>query len=146
MPTEQEAISSDQAHNHRDPSSLHGKRVVICEDEGITLMQLRRLMDRAGLTVAGAVNNGKEGLEIALRERPDIVLMDVGMPVMDGFEAARLILEVYRPCIIMLTGYPNEEFKAQAAALGVSGYVVKPVTSDALIPRIMEALAEFCAP
>ncbi len=146
MPTEQETTSSDQAHTRRDLPPLQGKRAVICEDEGVTLMQLRRVMERAGLTVVGAVNNGADGLEIALRERPDIVLMDVGMPVMDGFEAARRILEAYHPCIIMLTGYPSEEFKAQAAALGISGYVVKPVTSDALIPRIMAALAEFCAP
>ena len=146
MLTEQEVISSDQAHTRRNPHPLHGKRVVICEDEGVTLMQLCRAVERAGLTVVGAANNGADGLEIAVSECPDIVLMDVGMPVMDGFEAARRILEAYHPCIIMLTGYPNETFKAQAAALGIGGYLVKPVTSDALIPYLREALEEFCAP
>jgi CheY-like chemotaxis protein len=141
MPTDLEKIFPGYQQDRPEQSLLQGKRIVICEDEGLTLMQLRRMMTQAGLTVVGAVNNGREGVDVTLRERPDIVLMDVGMPVMDGFEAARSILAEYRPCIVMLSGYPDEELKTQAALLGTDAYLIKPVTRNMLIPCIQAALA-----
>ena len=108
-------------------------------------MQLRRTMERLGLTIVGTVATVEEGLELILKERPDMVLMDIRMPDMDGFEASRRILEAYHACIVMLTGYADEEFKAQAATLGIGGYVIKPVTSDVLISMVRETLARFCA-
>jgi|SRR5579871_158339 len=143
MPAQQETISQDREHERLDQHLIHGKRMVICEDEGLTLIQLRRAMTRAGLTIVGAVTSGKNGMEVILRERPDIVLMDVGMPATDDFEAIRCIREKYHPCIIMLTGYPNPEFRAKAATLGISEYLIKPVTSDVLIPFVIQALEQF---
>src|SRR5581483_6962366 len=105
--------SSEQAG--RAPNvTLAGKRVVIVEDEGITVMQLRRMLVRAGMLVVGTAGNGKEGIETVLRERPDIVLMDIKMPVMDGLEAARRILETYPVCILMLTAYSTAEYQHRA--------------------------------
>lgn len=123
--------------------ALSGKRVVVCEDEGINQMQLRRALTRAGLQVVGMAANGKQGVEMTLQHRPDIVLMDIRMPVMDGLEAGRRILEQYSVCLVMLTAFSEPEFQEQARGFGASGYISKPVTSDALLPMLFQAWREF---
>src|SRR5579871_931015 len=123
--------------------SLAGKRVVICEDEGITQLQLRRALTRAGLTVVGVAGSGAAAVEAVLREQPDIVLMDIRMPVMDGIEATRQIMAAYPVCILMVTAYANEGNQARARQAGASGYLVKPITSEALVPALQDALATF---
>ena len=122
---------------------LNGKRVIIVEDEGVTQMQLRRTLSHNGLIIIGTAINGRDGSELALRERPDIVLMDVRMPIMDGMEATRRILSEARLCIVMLTAFSDQEYRDKAQDLGVSGYVIKPVTSDMLLPLMCQALREF---
>ncbi len=123
--------------------SLDGKRIMICEDEGVTQLQLRRALSRAGLDVIGVAINGRQGLEIALRERPDIVLMDIHMPIMDGLEAARRILETFSVCVVMLTAFSDEEYLEKAQSIGTSGYILKPVTSDTLLPQLRRGYAAF---
>jgi len=123
--------------------SLEGKRIVICEDEGVTQLQLRRALTRAGLNVIGVAINGRQGLELALRERPDIILMDIHMPIMDGLEAARRILETFSVCVIMLTAFSDEEYIGKAQAIGTSGYILKPVTSDTLLPQLRKGYEAF---
>lgn len=132
-------------HGCKEPGldSLSGKSVVIVEDEGITQLQIRKALGRAGLSVVGAACNGQEGVEMALRQRPDIVLMDVRMPVMDGLEAARRILSEFRVCLVMLTACGGDEYYEKARAVGASGYVLKPVISDALIPQLLAAYAAY---
>ena len=122
---------------------LEGKRVVICEDEAVTQMQLRRALSRAGLQVVGIATNGKEAVETTLREKPDIVLMDIRMPVMDGITAARRIMEAFPVCMVMLTAFANDGYQEQASQLGAAGYIVKPITSDVLLPLLQEALENF---
>jgi response regulator NasT len=123
--------------------SLVGKRVVICEDEAVTQMQLRRALSRAGLQVVGIATNGKEAVETTLREKPDIVLMDIRMPVMDGITAARKIMDAFPVCMVMLTAFANDGYQEQAKSLGAAGYIVKPITSDVLLPLLQEALDNF---
>jgi len=123
--------------------ALAGKRVVICEDEGITQLQLRRALTRAGLTVVGVVGSGQEAVETVLRERPDIVLMDIRMPVLDGLEATRQIIASYPVCILMVTAYANEGNQEKARLAGASGYLVKPITSDVLLAALQDALQTF---
>lgn len=124
-------------------SGLLGKRIIICEDEGITQLQLRRALTRAGLKVVGTAINGREGVDLTMRLHPDIVLMDIRMPVMDGLEASRLILERNSICIVLLTAYNDDEYRQQAISYGVSGYVVKPITSDLLLPALTDAYRAF---
>jgi two-component system, response regulator PdtaR len=123
--------------------SLAGKRVVICEDEGITQMQLKRILTQAGLVVVATAGDGQSGVDAVLRERPDLVLMDIKMPVMDGLEAAEQILATYRVCIIMLTAYATEEYQQRATEIGSCGYVIKPITAQTLLPEMQQAYTRF---
>jgi two-component system, response regulator PdtaR len=123
--------------------TLAGKRVVICEDEGITQMQLKRILTQAGLIVVATAADGQAGEEAVLRERPDLVLMDIKMPVMDGLEAAEQILAAYRVCIVMLTAYATGDYQQQAAEIGSCGYIVKPITAQTLLPQLQQAYAQF---
>lgn len=125
-------------------SLLAGKRVVIVEDEGITQMQLRRILRNAGLSVLASAGNGEEGVEVILRERPDLVLMDIRMPgPLDGLEAARRILAEYRVCLIILTAFSDAEYRKKVEELGPCGYVVKPVTRETLVPYLEAAFRKF---
>ncbi|HLK60238.1 MAG TPA: response regulator [Chthonomonadaceae bacterium] len=124
-------------------NSLAGKRVVICEDEGILQVQLKRILTHAGLIVVAIAGDGQAGVEAVLRERPDLVLMDIKMPVMDGLEAARHIIAVYKACIVMLTAYATEEYRQEAAELGTCGYILKPITAQTLMPQLQQAFARF---
>src|SRR5438874_10435879 len=93
---------------------LVGRRVAICEDEAITMMQLSRILPRRGMEVVGCARNGREGVNMVMEERPEIVLMDINMPVMDGMEAMRQILAQFKTCIVMLTAYNDQEMMKEA--------------------------------
>lgn len=135
--TAQAAPNGDRAF------SLAGKGIVIVEDEGITQMQLQRIAGGAGLKVLGAAANGKVGVDVVLSKQPDIVLMDVNMPVMDGLEATRRILENVNTCVILLTAFSDTECRQRAQDLKTAGFIVKPVTREVLLPQIEDAYRRF---
>jgi CheY-like chemotaxis protein len=121
---------------------LTGKRVIIVEDEGITQMQLRRVLTMAGLKVVGFALTGEEGVTVALQERPDIVLMDITMPGnINGIEALRRIRTEYSVCVVMLTAYT--EYQTEAEAAGSCGYIIKPIDSTTLIPQLAQAFTRW---
>ena len=119
---------------------MHGKRVVICEDETIVQMQFRRALERAGFLVVGQATTGQEAVEMVLQERPDIVLMDFSMPIMNGIEASRRILSTYPVHILLLTGRTQADIGTEMQEAGITSFLAKPVVSDALL----EALERFC--
>ncbi len=120
---------------------LVGRRAVVVEDEGVIRMQLGRLLARAGLSVVATAGNGPEGVAAALRELPDLILMDVSMPggEFDGLEAARRILAERDVCVVILTGLGENVYEAEARAVGASGYVVKPFIQETLIAQLEAA-------
>jgi YesN/AraC family two-component response regulator len=122
---------------------LDGKRVVIVEDEALTVMQVRRILRAAGLDVIGAAANGRQAVDLVMREPPDIVLMDINMPVMNGIDATREILARHPICIIMLTAYSDPVYVESALDLGAAGYVLKPIDSRSLMPHIETAYRAF---
>jgi len=122
---------------------LLGKRIVVVEDEGITQLQLTRILRREGMDVVGAAADGQEAIAIVRATNPDLVLMDIRMPLMDGLEATEVILAEYPICIVVLTAFSDMEYVERARMIGAAGYVVKPITSDTLIPQLRAAYRTF---
>ena len=116
-------------------------RVLIAEDETIIRLDLRDLLERAGFVVVAEAHDGLEAVELARAERPDVAIMDVKMPRLDGIEAARRILDERPIPIVMLTAYGQEELVSRAVEAGVFGYLVKPFREADLLPAIRTARA-----
>jgi response regulator NasT len=118
-----------------------GKRVLVADDETIIRLDLCGLLEGAGLEVCAEARDGEEAVELARSTRPDLALMDVRMPRLDGIEAARRILEERPIPIVMLTAFGDDVFVSRAVDAGVFGYLVKPFREQDLLPAIRTALA-----
>jgi response regulator NasT len=116
-------------------------RVLVAEDETIIRLDLRDLLERAGFEICAEARDGEEAVALARSERPDVAIMDVKMPKLDGIEAARRILDDRPIPIVMLTAYGQEELVSRAVEAGVFGYLVKPFREQDLLPAIHTARA-----
>ncbi len=116
-------------------------RVLIAEDETIIRLDLRGLLEGAGHEVCAEAKDGVEAVELARSEQPDVALLDVKMPRLDGIEAAKQILDERPIPIVMLTAYGQEELVSRAVEAGVFGYLVKPFRESDLLPAIQTARA-----
>ena len=116
-------------------------RILVAEDETIIRLDLRKLLERAGFDVCAEAKDGEEAVELARSEQPDLAVLDVKMPKLDGIEAARRILEERPIPIVMLTAYGQEELVSRAVEAGVFGYLVKPFREQDLLPAIAAARA-----
>jgi len=116
-------------------------RVLVAEDETIIRLDLRDLLERSGFEVCAEARDGEEAVELARSEQPDIAIMDVKMPKLDGIEAARRILDERPIPIVMLTAYGQDELVSRAVEAGVFGYLVKPFREQDLVPAIHTARA-----
>jgi response regulator NasT len=116
-------------------------RLLIAEDETIIRLDLRELLERAGFEVCAEARDGLEAVELARTEQPDLAILDVKMPGLDGIEAAKRILEERPIPIVILTAYSQQELIARAVEAGVYGYLVKPFRETDLLPAIETARA-----
>src|ERR1051325_1413947 len=116
-------------------------RILIAEDETIIRLDLRDLLERAGFEVCAEARDGAEAVELARTETPDLAVLDVKMPRLDGIEAARRILDERPIPIVMLTAYGQQELVSRAIEAGVFGYLVKPFREQDLLPAIRTARA-----
>src|SRR5919198_196058 len=116
-------------------------RVLVAEDETIIRLDLRSLLERAGFDVCAEARDGEEAVALAREHEPDLAIMDVKMPQLDGIEAARRILDERPIPIVMLTAYGQDELVQRAAEAGVFGYLVKPFREQDLLPAIRAARA-----
>src|SRR2546423_8321699 len=116
-------------------------RILVAEDETIIRLDLRELLERAGFEVCGEARDGLEAIELARTEQPDLAVLDVKMPRLDGIDAARKILDERPIPIVMLTAYGQEELVSRAVEAGVFGYLVKPFREQDLLPAIRAASA-----
>src|SRR5215217_1280607 len=98
-------------------------RILIAEDETIIRLDLRQLLEAAGHEVCAEARDGEEAVELAASERPDLAVLDVKMPRLDGIDAARRILAERPIPIVMLTAYGQDELVARAVDAGVFGYL-----------------------
>jgi AmiR/NasT family two-component response regulator len=116
-------------------------RILVAEDETIIRLDLRELLERAGFEVCAEARDGLEAVELARSARPDVAVLDVKMPRLDGIEAARRILDERPIPIVMLTAYGQDELVSRAVEAGVFGYLVKPFRESDLLPAIRTAWA-----
>lgn len=118
-------------------------RVIIADDESIIRMDLREMLTNLGYLVVGEVGDGRSAVNLARELKPDIVIMDIKMPDMDGIEAARLLTEEKISPVLLLTAFSQKELVDRATEAGVAGYIVKPFRESDLGPAIEVALARF---
>jgi response regulator NasT len=116
-------------------------RILVAEDETIIRLDLVELLKRAGFEVIGEAHDGEEAVRLARELQPDLAIMDVKMPKLDGIEAARKILDERPIPIVMLTAYGQQELVSRAVEAGVFGYLVKPFRESDLLPAIHTARA-----
>ncbi len=116
-------------------------RILVAEDETIIRLDLCALLEQAGFEVCGEARDGMEAVELARELEPDLAVMDVKMPRLDGIDAARRILEERPIPIVMVTAYGQDEIVSRAVEAGVFGYLVKPFREQDLLPAIHTARA-----
>ncbi|MBC7250707.1 MAG: response regulator [Anaerolineae bacterium] len=118
-------------------------RILIADDEAVIRLGLRAVLAEMGHQVVGAATDGLSAVELARRTRPDLVILDIKMPGMDGLAAAETIVAERPVPVLILTAYSERELVERAATLAVQGYLVKPIREADLSPAIEIALARF---
>ncbi|MDY5126689.1 response regulator [Actinotignum sp. SLA_B059] len=116
-------------------------RVLVVEDETLIRLDIVETLEDAGYEVVGEAGDGESAIELAGELEPDLIVMDVKMPGMDGITAADRILEEHRVAIVMLTAYSQRDLVERARDAGAMAYVVKPFTPADLIPAVEIAVS-----
>lgn len=118
-------------------------RILIADDEPIIRLDLRQMLESLGYEVVAEAGDGKQAVELAREQKPDVCILDVKMPVMDGIEAVDIITDENIAPTILLTAYSDKELIERAKAAGVFAYLVKPFKPSDLAPTIEVARARF---
>jgi response regulator NasT len=116
--------------------------VLIADDETLIRLDLRSLLETAGWRVCAEARDGLEAVALAAQHRPDVIILDVKMPRLDGVDAARKILQEHRVPIIMLTAYGYGDLISRAIEAGVWGYIVKPFRERDLLDAVVTAAGQ----
>jgi AmiR/NasT family two-component response regulator len=124
-------------------TSTEPRRVVIAEDEALIRMDLAEMLAEEGYAVVAQAADGAAAVELAVRERPDLVILDVKMPVLDGIAAAERIARARIAPVVILTAFSQRELVERARDAGAMAYLVKPFTSADLVPAIEIAVSRF---
>jgi len=122
---------------------LKRTRILIADDESLILMDLREMLTSLGYLVVGEANDGRSAVNMARELRPDLVIMDIKMPDMDGIEAAQVLTAERVAPVLLLTAYSQQDLIERAKEAGVVGYLVKPFRESTLAPAIEITLSRF---
>jgi response regulator NasT len=114
-------------------------RILVAEDEALIRMDLVEMLQEAGYTVVAQATNGEEAIALATEHQPDLAILDVKMPILDGISAAEKIISIAP--VLMLTAFSQKELVDRARDAGVMAYVVKPFTIGDLVPAIEIAIS-----
>ena len=120
-----------------------GLKVLVVEDEALIRMDLAEMLTEEGYVVAGEAGDGEQALELASRLHPDLVIMDIKMPKVDGITAAAAIVEERIAPVVMLTAFSQRDLIEQARDAGAMAYLVKPFARHELVPAIELAVSRF---
>ncbi len=126
-----------------DPTSLAAPRVVVAEDETLIRMDLAEMLAEEGYEVVGEAGDGARAVELATELRPDLVILDVKMPVLDGIAAAERIAGARIAPVVILTAFSQRELVERARDAGAMAYLVKPFSQSDLVPAIEMARARY---
>jgi AmiR/NasT family two-component response regulator len=118
-------------------------RVLIAEDEALIRLDLKEMLEEEGYDVVGEVGDGRQAVERAAELRPDLVILDIQMPVLDGLSAAEQIASARIAPVIVLTAFSQRELVERARDAGAMAYLVKPFSKNDLVPAIEVARARF---
>ena len=118
-------------------------RIVIADDEALICMDLREMLEEAGHTVVGVGSDGVEALDLVKEKKPDLVILDVKMPRLDGIQTAKMIAHDNAAPVVLLTAFGDEDIIEKAKKSMVFGYVMKPVDERNLFPAIQIAVSQF---
>jgi len=122
---------------------LERTRVIIADDESIICMDLREMLSNLGYLVVGETGDGQSAVNLARELKPDVVLMDIKMPDMDGIDAAKVLTAERVAPVVLLTAFSQRDLVERAKEAGVVGYLVKPIQEADLAPAIEIALSRF---
>ena len=122
-----------------EATSKTAVRILVAEDEALIRMDLVEMLQEAGYEVVGQATNGEEAIALATEHQPDLAILDVKMPVLDGISAAEKIISIAP--VLMLTAFSQKELVDRARDAGVMAYVVKPFTIGDLVPAIEIAIS-----
>jgi two-component system, response regulator PdtaR len=137
----QQVSAKDTAAEQAEPAV--GLRVLVVEDEALIRLDLTEMLREEGYVVAGEAADGEQAIELARELRPDLVIMDVKMPKVDGIAAAASIVEERIAPVVMLTAFSQRDLIEQARDAGAMAYLVKPFARHELVPAIELAVSRF---
>jgi len=120
-----------------------GLKVLVVEDEALIRMDLAEMLTEEGYVVAGEAGDGEQAVKLARRLHPDLVIMDIKMPKVDGIAAAASIVEERIAPVVMLTAFSQRDLIEQARDAGAMAYLVKPFARHELVPAIELAVSRF---
>lgn len=120
-----------------------GLRIVVAEDEAIIRLDLVELLKESGFDVVGQTNRGDQVMDLVTTLKPDVAILDVKMPGLDGISATAQISELQTTAVVILSAFSQQDLLDQAQQAGAQGYLVKPFNKGDLIPAIETARARF---
>ena len=136
-------VSGDDAPVEDGARPAAGLRVLVVEDEALIRLDLAEMLSEEGYVVAGEAGDGEQAVEQSRSLRPDLVIMDVKMPKVDGITAAASIVEERIAPVVMLTAFSQRDLIEQARDAGAMAYLVKPFARHELVPAIELAVSRF---
>jgi response regulator NasT len=132
--------ADDELDPHVPPTTT---RVVIAEDEALIRLDLKEMLEEEGYTVVGEAGDGETAVRLAEELKPDLVILDVKMPVLDGLSAAEQIHQAHIAPTLMLTAFSQRELVERARDAGAMAYIVKPFNKGDLVPAIEMAVSRY---
>ncbi|MFB7943984.1 ANTAR domain-containing response regulator [Kitasatospora phosalacinea] len=135
--------TADEQPQPLDTDSPQITRIVIAEDEALIRLDLKEMLEEEGYTVVGEAGDGETAVRLVEELKPDLAILDVKMPVLDGLSAAERIHEQHLAPVLMLTAFSQRELVDRARDAGAMAYIVKPFSKSDLVPAIEMAVSRY---